>query len=485
VNTLKCSVKDFQVWAKERGWILTPVAWCPEGFFVERENREAALGRDLRHLLGHFYMQEAASMLPVGLLDPQPGEVVLDLCAAPGSKATQMAARMAYHPEPVEGRHAIPNVMVRRAHHDTFGVARGIVVANDMQEKRLRVLNDALQRTGATNMVIVRRVGQWYGKHMTERFDRVLCDAPCTAQGTCRKDPSALHYCSEASIAKAAKLQRELLEAAVHAAKVGGRIVYSTCTLTPEENEEIVLALLGKFCDRLEVLDPREILDSGAKWDIERAIVDSAIVQKSLCLGPNPFLRLWPQTYDTEGFFCAVLRKVKPTRPVERMEGIRRQAELLPRAKQQALLGGLQGDYGTDFLKEDDALILRSQQVLLTTEEVLNFPLPTTEYACGVPFAKVLPDGRFRLANDLVALRGGMAEKGILELTEIDCSRLLSGKDISCRSHLRGDIVLRYRGIAVGLSLAKDGFLLNRLPRWVVKLGNLEQSAFDPEPVEG
>src|SRR5204863_1262676 len=94
VNTLKTSVESFKQWAAEKKWQLTPVPWCPEGFFVDRDDRREALGKDLLHLLGHAYMQEAASMLPVALLDPQPGEAVLDMSAAPGSKTTQIAARM-------------------------------------------------------------------------------------------------------------------------------------------------------------------------------------------------------------------------------------------------------------------------------------------------------------------------------------------------------------------------------------------------------
>ncbi|MBI2523956.1 hypothetical protein HYW11_01940 [Candidatus Peregrinibacteria bacterium] len=116
VNTLKCSVERFQEWAKERCWQLEPVPWCREGFFIERPlpplpdpppkgegNMREPLGKDLLHLIGGFYIQEAASMLPVTLLDPQPGAAVLDMSAAPGSKTTQIAALMA-HPLPSEGR---------------------------------------------------------------------------------------------------------------------------------------------------------------------------------------------------------------------------------------------------------------------------------------------------------------------------------------------------------------------------------------------
>ncbi len=446
VNTLKCSIADFQAWAKEQGWSLTPVPWWPEGFFIERTDLSVALGRDIRHLLGHFYMQEAASMLPVALLDPQLGESILDLCAAPGSKTMQIAVSLQ---------------------------GRGVVVANDMQEKRLRVLNDALQRTGATTVVITRKTGQWFSKHLTERFDRVVCDAPCTAQGTARKDPTALQYSSMDSIAKAARLQYQLLEAAVHAAKVGGRIVYSTCTLTPEENEGVALGILNKFSDQLEVVHPKEALTSGLKWDMSAAISDSETVQKSLNSHANlhPFLRLWPQTYDTEGFFCAVFKKVKRTREIEPLEMFPRAARPLIRKQSEAVSRLFTQQFGTDFLVPGECLAEKGNYLLLVAEDAHAFPLPVTEYATGVPYAKVLPDGRFRVANEIVSLRGHFASAQVMELSEAELTDLLAGKDLQCDATLHGDTVLRFQNIALGLGLAKEGTLLNRLPRWIVKLG--------------
>lgn len=387
-------------------------------------------------------------MLPVALLDPKPGEAILDLCAAPGSKTTQIAAR-------TEGR--------------------GVCVANDMQEKRLRILNDAVQRTGASSVVVTRKIGQWFARHLTERFDRVVCDAPCTAQGTARKDPTALQYSSQESIDKASRLQFQLLEAAIHAAKTGGRIVYSTCTLTPEENEAVVLALLNKFSDQLEVVHPKEALPTGLNWDMNQAISDSETVQKTLRpapYAPHPFLRLWPQTYDTEGFFCAVLKKTKPTRAVERVEMVARSADPLSRRKTETVAHLFEEQFGTDFRRTGEMLIEKGNFLLLVTEEAYGFPLPMMEYACGIPYAKVLPDGRFRITNEMASLRGYAAQTNVLELTETDLLTLLAGKDSTCDPALKGDVILRHRGISIGLGLAKEGILLNRLPRWVVKLGS-------------
>lgn len=141
VNTVKSSVEAFKTYAKQKKWSLTPVPWCPEAFYIERDNREDALGKDLLHLLGHIYMQEAASMLPPALLNAQPGDHILDMSSAPGSKTTQMGARM---------------------------LGRGVIVANDVQEKRLWTLKSSLHRCGVYNNIVTKKVGQWFARHMTE-----------------------------------------------------------------------------------------------------------------------------------------------------------------------------------------------------------------------------------------------------------------------------------------------------------------------------
>ena len=457
VNTLKTTADAVQKWGAEKQWQMESVPWCPEAFFIDREDRSVALGKDLLHLLGHVYMQEAASMLPVELLDPQPGERILDMSAAPGSKSTQIAAKMAPSPGGGGGR-----------------AGRGVLICNDVQEKRLWTLKSSLYRAGVTNFIVTKKVGQWFARHMTETFDRVLCDAPCTAQGTIRKDSDALTYCSLENIGKMARLQRELLESAIDATKVGGRIVYSTCTLAPEENEEVVRSLLQKYEGKIEVVD---IVASGDPrfMVLDQARADSLLVQEKSGMGTNmPLLRFWPQTYDTEGFFCAVLKKTATTRHPEHMDAIRPQEEELPRARQKAIAGIVEEMYGTSFMTDTDCLFQRGEQLLLATQEVADFRLPVQDYALGLPFALRLQAGhpdndRIRLIHETATLRGASATRGthIIDAHELD--QLLDGKDLTCPNDLRGDIIVLHRGLPVGMALAKDGKLKNRLPRWIVQ----------------
>jgi 16S rRNA (cytosine1407-C5)-methyltransferase len=467
VDTLKTSIEAFQKWAKERGWNLEQIPWCKEGFFVQtpldtpldslrslgatRGDKEEAFGRDLLHQLGHTYIQEAASMLPVELLDPKPGEEILDLCSAPGSKTTQIAARMQ---------------------------EKGVLVANDIQEKRLWVLKQALHRSGVTNVIVTKKVGQWFSKNMTERFDRVLCDAPCTAQGIVRKDPSALAYSSDQAIQKMATLQFALLESAIHAAKVGGRIVYSTCTLTPEENEGIVLAILKKLSGKIEIVDPSEVL--GSRFQVlGKANEDSWKVQKYLSekssktyhLTPNTFpaLRLWPHTYDTEGFFAAVLRKVDRTRDVIAPPPFREKEKSINRARLEQISHELTKRYGTSFLHEGEILQERGEYLMLMTDAAAAFSLPEERYACGLPFCKVLKNGRHRLTHEIVTLRGNEATTQVIPLSDDEKENILDGKNIPCNRSLLGEYVLQWRNIPIGLGMAKEGVIKNWIPREVLR----------------
>jgi len=447
VNTLKMGIGDFEDYAKDQNWDLQPVPWCQEGFTVDREDRTVPLGKDLLHVLGYTYMQEASSMLPVAMLDPRPGEKILDMAAAPGSKSTQIVARLK---------------------------GRGFVVCNDMQEMRLKTLREALRRLSCINAIVTKKKGQWFGKYMVGRFDKVLIDAPCTGQGTVRKDKTALQYCSLDSIGKNAKLQRELIESAVHATKIGGRIVYSTCTLTPEENEEVVLSILKKYPGQLEVLDPRTIPLEGRQWNMDKAIEDSIIIQKDLAdyESDQPMLRIWPQTYDSEGFFCAVLKKTGPTSEPLLTEIIRPREEIIPRSRENAISHYLRDHFGMEPLGEDEMLIEHDGRYLIVSKELMRFKLPTQNVGCGLPFGKKITSDPVLLDHDYLTLRGSVATKHVIDLTDEEWKTLMSGQDISCSEDLEGHVIFHKNGRCVGRGRAKRSNCKNQIPRWMISLIN-------------
>lgn len=271
VNTLKISVKEC-ISRLEEDWVLTPVPWCKEGFFIEHKNGRLDVGNTIEHTLGYYYVQEAASMLPPLVLNPQAGELVLDVAAAPGSKTSQMAQMMEN---------------------------QGLIVANDVKGDRLASLGINLQRTGVSNTVITLMDGLYFAKSGM-LFDKILLDAPCSGTGTIRKSPKTIMMWNPESIKRLVRLQQKLITMAWSILKPGGTLVYSTCSTEPVEDEGVVDFLLKNAPDA-KVIDIDLPLKKGTpvmEWDGQK--YNSQI---------KKVLRLWPQDNDTEGFFVAKIVK--------------------------------------------------------------------------------------------------------------------------------------------------------------------------------
>ena len=274
-------------WLEAHGIQLYPLPWLPGAY---RWEGPLPPGKHTGFALGLYHIQEAVSQLPVHFLEPHPGERILDLCAAPGNKTAGIA--LAMH-------------------------LQGTVVANDRDPYRLRVLRRTLDRLGITNVTTLAHDGANLPGRIAY-FDRILVDAPCSCEGTSRKH--ALHTRQQGPhfSSKVTGLQRALLRKAVHLCKPGGRIVYATCTYAPEENEEIVDAILREYGEQilrvLPVTPPEglRVAPGLTTWQHRR-------LHPSL----QDTLRIWPHLNDTGGFFIAVLEKqalpphAPPPRPPE------------------------------------------------------------------------------------------------------------------------------------------------------------------------
>ena len=270
VNTLLGTVKDVKKSIESKGWKLEPIPWCKEGFWISHPDRRD-VGHLLEHQLGYVYVQEAASMIPPVVLNPVPGGLVLDMCAAPGSKTTQMGAMMEN---------------------------RGLVIANDFKGNRLQALGINVQRSGLTNVLITLMHGNGFRDF---QFDKILLDAPCSGTGTIRKSLHTIHDWNQGMIASLSRQQKQLIERAYLNLKPGGVLVYSTCTLEPEENEGVVDYLLKKYPDAAVVPVVLKGLKTGSPvLEFAGIKYDPSIKQA---------LRIWPQDNDTEGFFVVKIRK--------------------------------------------------------------------------------------------------------------------------------------------------------------------------------
>jgi len=272
VNTLKISISGLRK-GLEQQWKLESIPWYKNGFWIEHKKGRRDIGNTLEHVLGYLYVQEAASMIPPIVLDPKPGEIVLDMCAAPGSKSTQIAQHMQN---------------------------KGILVCNDITAKRISPLSINLQRCGVLNGIVTIMNGQRFGS-IGMCFDKILLDAPCSGTGTIRKSLKTIDMWNQAMIKRLARTQKSLIESAFQALKPNGNLVYSTCTLEPEENEGVIDYLLKKY-------ENARVEDIKLKIKKSKPILsfDGIRYNKEI----KRCLRIWPQDNDTEGFFVAKITKI-------------------------------------------------------------------------------------------------------------------------------------------------------------------------------
>jgi len=238
-------------------FVQEPVPWETNGFYYDPEARP---GLHVYHEAGVYYLQEASAMAPVFLLDPQPGQRVCDLCAAPGGKTTQIAGRMG---------------------------GEGFLLCNEINSKRAKILSRNIERMAVANALVTNEHPANLAKKYPGFFDRVLVDAPCSGEGMFRKEEAAVTDWSQETVEMCARRQAEILHSAAELVRPGGRLVYSTCTFAPEEDEEAVANFLKEHPE----FEP-EMLE--APWFVP---------------GENGSHRMWPHKLLGEGHFAAVLRK--------------------------------------------------------------------------------------------------------------------------------------------------------------------------------
>lgn len=267
-------MQEVQEELESNGWKLTPVPWCKEAFWISGERLD--IGNLLAHQRGEIYIQDPASMLPPIILQPQPGERVLDMCASPGSKTTQLAAIMKN---------------------------TGVIIANDADAPRLAALGINTQRLGVINTLITKKDGRSFKKYP---FDKVLIDAPCSGTGTIRRSLKALSMYNPKQVQGFSRLQQQLLRAGYSALEPGGALTYSTCTVEPLENEVVINEFLKN--------NPEAILED-IELDINREEVFLTHPETGEELSPEvrKCLRIHPYTNDTEGFFVCKITKPKTT----------------------------------------------------------------------------------------------------------------------------------------------------------------------------
>ena len=431
VNTLKISVDDFLEQVSVYNWQLTPVPWCKEGFWVSRADESLPLGSVAEHLSGLFYIQEASSMLPVTALfaHSESPMYVMDMAAAPGSKTTQIAARMKN---------------------------QGMILANEYSASRVKVLHANISRCGVTHSALTHFDAAVFGPALPEVFDAILLDAPCSGEGVIRKDPQALKNWSMESCRQIAATQQQLLQSAFHALKPGGTLVYSTCTLNTLENQQVVNALLTKFADAVEVVALTELF-SGA----ERVAT------------PEGYLHVFPHCFDSEGFFVACLRKTASVAPLPAPTYKVGKFPFSPLTLKQA--AEVRRHAAASGLHWDDSLELWSRE-----KEIWLFPRAAVPLfgrirfsRIGLKLAETFAKG-YRWQNEAVIALADSAHACAIELTDDEAEEWFRGRDIYPQQSLPTDeMLVLHRGQPLGLAKKVGNRIKNSYPRELVREGRL------------
>lgn len=368
-------------------------------------------------------------MLPVAALfaDGNQPERVMDVAAAPGSKTTQIAARMNN---------------------------RGAILANEFSASRVKVLHANISRCGIHNVALTHFDGRVFGAALPEAFDAILLDAPCSGEGVVRKDPDALKNWSVESNLEIAATQRELIDSAFHALRPGGTLVYSTCTLNRDENEDVCLWLKQRYVDAVEFLPLDTLFDSA-----------------SHAATPEGFLHVFPQIYDCEGFFVARLRKTRavdplpapkfkvgnfPFTPVKGREAAQAQAA--------ASKVGLHWD-------ESLRLWMRDKELWLFPVNIEPLIGKVRFSRLGIRLAEIHNKGYRWQHEAVIALAGS---ENTFALTHQEAEEWYRGRDVYPEDGPSQDeVIVTYQGYPLGLAKKVGSRLKNSYPRELVRDGRL------------
>ena len=267
VNTLKIKVDELKERLEKKGFKLDPIDWVPYGLKVVKERYN--LGSLHEYLQGYYYLQNVASMLPAHILNPKPDELVIDMCAAPGSKSTQLAQIMNN---------------------------KGTLILIEKNKYRIPSLEVNLRRMGISNSIVMNFDASQLEK-LNIKAEKILLDAPCTGEGLIRSDISRKTSKRPKDINKMANIQKKLLSAGLTRLKSGGQLLYSTCSIAPEENELVVNDVLNSF-SKLSIIKIQH-----QYGNIGITSVFGRTLRKDLKYSQ----RLYPHIHDTIGFFLCLI----------------------------------------------------------------------------------------------------------------------------------------------------------------------------------
>lgn len=397
VNTLKLSAEKFEEIAPLA--LDGKVPWEPSGYYVLGEG----LGKTALHAAGAYYVQEPSAMCAVPALGACGGGRVLDLCAAPGGKTTQIAAAMA---------------------------GQGVLIANEIEPRRCDVLKSNLERTGVKNAVALSRTPRELAGSFENYFDKILVDAPCSGEGMFRKEPNALPEWSLETVAKCAARQEEILACAHRMLAGGGRLVYSTCTFAPEEDERQIENFLRNYPE-YELLEMK---------------------------------KLYPHEVRGEGHFCALLQK-NGCEQAELAEyeprPTKREGELLKRYREWEEETLTQPQKDVTAMGTDKFLYRK----IADAPDVSRLFPRGNDWGAGLWMGAISPDGKRFEPSHRLAMSLNAREVRHIEVDERTALNYLRGLTFACPAAERGWRAVTFHGLPLGWCKAVNGVAKNHLPK--------------------
>ena len=405
VNTLKCSTEKF----KKYNISSKPTPFCNEGFYIESD---FSAGNHPLHHAGAYYVQEPSATSAVELLDVTPGDIVLDMCAAPGGKSTQIAQKLG---------------------------GSGVVISNELFFKRAKIIVSNFERLGVPNGIVISANPQVISEKFVGVFDKVLVDAPCSGEGMLRKDETIEKEWTSQNVTACSIRQLKILDSAAKVVKTGGILVYSTCTYSKEENEDVV----EQFLKEHKEFEPVEVnLPFGRR-----------------AININNGIRILT-TDGGEGHFVAKFKKVK----AQESSDIYNATNNIKKAEQEVLQKFLCENKITLF---DGNLLDNRGKIYLTPK--VSVPDGITILRNGILLGEIRK-GRFVPEHSLFMCPFIKCENCLdLTLDDNRVEKFLHGVEIEC-GKLKGFIRLNLDGIPLGFGKASGGMLKNYYPKGLRKM---------------
>lgn len=411
VNTHKTGAKEAVL--SEFG-DLEVVPWCKDGFYVDKSKIS---GNHPYHIAGLFYFQEPSAMSTVSALPIESDDYILDLCAAPGGKATQAGALLGKN---------------------------GLLVANEIVKKRANILSDNIERFGLTNAIVTNETPQKLAEKYPKFFDKIIVDAPCSGEGMFRKEPQAVDEWSVPHTVSCGTRQKHILDCAMEMLKGDGYIVYSTCTFAPEENEQVCAYMLENYNVELVEMQNLEMLSEGKKeWS--NSNYDMAKTR-----------RIFPNKNKGEGHFVALFRSLGETEKLESKSKIDKagEAEKLYRQFEKEFLNTkLDGE----FCLFGENLYLKPKNVDIDKIKVVR---------AGVHLG-IYRKNRFEPSHSLCI---ALEKKDFKNALNFSCDseelkKYLMGNTIDCNR--KGWCVVTVNNFPIGWGKASNGILKNHFPKYM------------------